>query len=372
MSFESNFIESNGERIIKDDYNGVSILIREKDGFINATKIAKDNGKQNHLCRFFESEKWKEICEKFKEIALRQKRSNGKNYENYELFYNISNVCIECRGTYVIPDLIHFVAEWCNIEYAFKVNIIMNNINKLKELKHEDGNEFLETITERLQNKIKDLEEDNEKKQDKIDELLKETKQQRKEMREQTRKIDELLHENKKQTRKLDKANNKIDDLKDILKSHKGRLTGEAVKDSKVLMLYLCNSSDNEHHIKIVRSQPEYLRGRDKKIFEQEKYLFLSYLPEAINQNKEILNEVLNKKKFKNIMSLNSAGGKTKININSLNYLKHNYPDDYKEFTDKKIKRKITNYAKEFIKSYEHELEELINNNEDDNNEYSE
>ena len=365
MSFESNFIESNGERFIKADYNGISILIREKDEFINATKIAKDNGKQKNIARYFESEKWKEICEKFNKISLPQKRGNGKNHENYELFYNISNVCIECRGTYVIPDLIHFVAEWCNIEYAFKVNVIMNNINKLKELEHKDGNEFLNTITERLQNKIKDLEEDNGKKQDKIDELLKEVKHQ-------SKRIDELLHENKKQTRKLNKTNNKIDDLKDILKSHKGRLTGEAVKDSKVLMLYLNNDSDNEHYIKIVRSQPEYLRGRDKKIFEQEKYLFLSYLPEAINQNKEILNEVLNKKKFKNIMSLNSAGGKTKININSLNYLKHNYPDDYKEFSDKKIKRKITNYAKEFIKSYEHELEELINNNEDDNEEYSE
>ena len=49
MSFLSDFIESNGERFIKADYNGISILIREKDGFINATKIAKDNGKQEHL-----------------------------------------------------------------------------------------------------------------------------------------------------------------------------------------------------------------------------------------------------------------------------------------------------------------------------------
>ena len=73
-------------------------------------------------------------------------------------------------------------------------------------------------------------------------------------------------------------------------------------------------------------------------------------------------------------MSLNSIGGKTKININSLNYLKHNYPNDYKEFSDKKIKRKIINYSKEFINSYKHELEELINNNENDNDneEYSE
>lgn len=188
-------------------------------------KSPKITENKNIWTVFFDSERWIEICEKFKEIVSPQKRGNEKNSENYESFYNISNVCIECRGTYVHPDLVHFVAEWCNIEYAFKVNIIMNNINKLKELEHKDGNEFLETITKRSKNKIKDLEEDNGKKQDKIDELL----------------------------------------------------------------------------------------------------------PEAINQNKELLNEVLNKKKFKNIMSLNSIGGKTKININSLNYLKHNYPNDYKE-----------------------------------------
>ena len=61
MSFLSDFIESNGERFIKADYNGISILIREKDGFINATKIAKDNGKQKRLSEYFDSKKWKEM-----------------------------------------------------------------------------------------------------------------------------------------------------------------------------------------------------------------------------------------------------------------------------------------------------------------------
>ena len=59
MSISSNFIESNGEKFIKADYNGISILIREKDGFINATKIAKDNGKQKRLSEYLGSNKWK-------------------------------------------------------------------------------------------------------------------------------------------------------------------------------------------------------------------------------------------------------------------------------------------------------------------------
>ena len=118
--------------------------------------FAKDNGKQKHLDRFFNSEKWIEICKNFKKINPPQKRGGSENTE-FLTNYIINSVgkC-EIYGTYVIPDLIHFVAEWCNIEYAFKVNIIMNNINKLKELEHKDGDEFLDTITKRLQNKIKD------------------------------------------------------------------------------------------------------------------------------------------------------------------------------------------------------------------------
>ena len=65
MPINNDIIVSNGEEFTRSDYNGVNIIIRNVDGYINATKIAKDNGKQKHLDRFLKSEKWVEICEAY-------------------------------------------------------------------------------------------------------------------------------------------------------------------------------------------------------------------------------------------------------------------------------------------------------------------
>ena len=41
MSVIYDKITSNGETFTRADYNGVSILIRDKDGYINVTKITR-------------------------------------------------------------------------------------------------------------------------------------------------------------------------------------------------------------------------------------------------------------------------------------------------------------------------------------------
>ena len=75
MPINNDGIISNGEEFTRSDYNGVNIIIRNKDGYINATKIARDNGKQNNLARYLNSDKWLEICEAYKN-SLPQKRGN--------------------------------------------------------------------------------------------------------------------------------------------------------------------------------------------------------------------------------------------------------------------------------------------------------
>ena len=165
-------IESNNETFTRSDYNGVSILIRDKDGYINATKIAKDNDKQKRLNEYFKSDKWKEICSIMKNISP---DFSGKTYT--QLYYKITTTeiggKIETYGTYVHPDLVHFVAEWCNIEYAFKVNIIMNEINKLKEVNKKNGNEYLNKIITELKDKNEYLRKENIIQKTEISELKK-------------------------------------------------------------------------------------------------------------------------------------------------------------------------------------------------------
>ena len=372
MSVISDKITSNGETFTGADYNGVSILIRDKDGYINVTKIYKDNNiSRQSFNTYMNSEKWNEICRNFNKFSLSVKTDN----ENNQPFYDIKNVTNECRGTYVHPDLVHFVAEWCNISYAFKVSVIMNNINTIKNLSHTDGNDNLDNIInkqkleiERLSNTIneKDTEIGELKsKLDKVieqnDKLLSDNKEQFKHIDEQNKKIDELMNENKKQTDKLNKLTDINLDLKDHLIGNKGRLTGEGVKDSKLLMMYLAKDKNNNTFIKIIRSQIDNLKGTNKRIYNNKGYLFLSYLPEAINQNKEVLNNVLTMKRYKGYIKAINNGGITKLLINKDNYLLNNYGSRYKQFSTEKIDNKIKLFVDKFITSYKKELEQQIN-----------
>lgn len=158
MSINNNKIDINGDLYTRSDFNGISIIIHDKDGYINATKIAKDNNKQKHLERYLKSDKLDEICSSWLKISLPQKRGGLVNKS--ELTYIITTGTQEIYGTYVHPELIHFVAEWCNIEYAFKVCIIMNEINKLKELKNKDGKENLQNIINELKHKNEKLQQE--------------------------------------------------------------------------------------------------------------------------------------------------------------------------------------------------------------------
>ena len=172
MSINSEIFESNGEQFTRSDYNGVNIIIRNKDGYINATKIAKDNGKQKHLDRFINSDKWKEICEAYMNEAVKNSlprfRGRPENSEKFDSFdslneqeinlsYVIKSGTQEIYGTYVHPKLIHFVAEWCNISYAFKVATIMDNIDKIKTLRKTSGNYNLTQTIEKQCSEIKFL-----------------------------------------------------------------------------------------------------------------------------------------------------------------------------------------------------------------------
>ena len=103
-------------------YNGISVLIRDNDGYINATKLGND---KKEARKYVNGDKFDEICN------LWMKNRSGKNRPDPEMTpkYQISHASNEFKGTYVHPDLIHFVAEWVDISYAFTVADIMNSIN---------------------------------------------------------------------------------------------------------------------------------------------------------------------------------------------------------------------------------------------------
>ncbi|EAX86330.1 hypothetical protein TVAG_442490 [Trichomonas vaginalis G3] len=119
--------KSNGETFTKGTYNGIEVLRRDRDGYVNATKMAREAGKLNHLNRFLNSAKMQEILEFWLKEYGRAKSGSTSKQAFYELTKGVMN---EFKGIYIHPDLVHFVAEWCSVKYAFYVKDIMDSIDK--------------------------------------------------------------------------------------------------------------------------------------------------------------------------------------------------------------------------------------------------
>ena len=105
-------------------YNGVSIVYRTSDKYVNASRLCSD-GKRDFRT-FKRSDKWRRIIEYWNQQYSESCVQNCTD-AFYELMKGYPN---EYRGQYVHPNLVHFVAEWISIEYAFKVAEIMNLINE--------------------------------------------------------------------------------------------------------------------------------------------------------------------------------------------------------------------------------------------------
>lgn len=140
------FETKDGDRFYNDHYNDIRIIVREKDGYINATRIATDNGKQKNFSRFIDSARWNDIISTFRKQYL---ESEVLVDPMYILHSTIPDSHKDARGTYVHPKLIHFIAEWVSLDYAFKVSHIMDLLNE--ELHNR-------TIT--LEQKIAELEQE--------------------------------------------------------------------------------------------------------------------------------------------------------------------------------------------------------------------
>ena len=140
MNFNKLTNKRNGETFTKGTYNGIEILRRDVDGYINASKMAKDAGKYNNLHRFLQSVKMIEILDYWYKNEVNCGPITFDSTEKqafYELYKGVEN---DFKGIYIHPDLIHFVVEWCSVEYCFKVKHIMDSINDKVHEKLDENN----------------------------------------------------------------------------------------------------------------------------------------------------------------------------------------------------------------------------------------
>ena len=144
MAVEQSYITACGEKFVNGSYNGISILIREKDGYVNATKLCNQFRKEfRHIKR---NQSWHEFYNEFvKEYVGRDKNPDLI----YELKKGFSN---DYSGIYVHPKLINTISFWVNPKYAVYVSKIMDLINERNQIENNS-----------LDDTIKQLQEENSK-----------------------------------------------------------------------------------------------------------------------------------------------------------------------------------------------------------------
>ena len=133
----------NNETFTLSTYNGFKIIIRDLDGYINASDVVKQINKQEKLT--------KQIKTLFKSVQYQDFEKTLKTIlPNKELNYNLKKeVKNNLRGSYVHPKIINFVCFWCSPTYALLVGEIMDSINEQNT-----------TVMNKL---IKDLQDENNK-----------------------------------------------------------------------------------------------------------------------------------------------------------------------------------------------------------------
>lgn len=137
----SEVININGRSFRRTTWNEIVVIQDVETGYYQASKICKDNGKK--LKHWLENKRTDELLEAYASHL-------GKQIKNSEAAIptSVQNVLIyqikltgnelvkyaEYQGWFVHPKLVHHIAEWASIDYAIKVEEIMNLINEQNKL----------------------------------------------------------------------------------------------------------------------------------------------------------------------------------------------------------------------------------------------
>ena len=109
-----------------ETYNGIAIVRETTTGYINASRMCSDNGKKWRSYK--QTNQWKDI-EKVAEKYIKIDGVSGPSKIGRTQF-DVINAENDYKGTYLHPKLIHFVAEYVSVDYAFQVQELMDSINE--------------------------------------------------------------------------------------------------------------------------------------------------------------------------------------------------------------------------------------------------
>ena len=122
-------IKFDNETFTRGTYNGISVIIRDKDGFINATHMCEQFNKR--FRKLNDNQSWRAYFDEFKRVYTNSPNSGGCSDEEfmYRLHAGIPDSQKYLRGFYVDRRLINYIAIWASPAYAIRVGVIMDSIN---------------------------------------------------------------------------------------------------------------------------------------------------------------------------------------------------------------------------------------------------
>ncbi|KAA6395082.1 MAG: hypothetical protein EZS28_009391 [Streblomastix strix] len=115
-------------------YNGIAIIVRSTDEWVNASKMVMTLTKndKSRLDELFKSVNWIKYYNYFKQ---QQQKLTPEITE--VTFYEENNTYPKnLRGYYVHPKLVNYTAIWASPQYASDVGEIMDSINKNSLAQH--------------------------------------------------------------------------------------------------------------------------------------------------------------------------------------------------------------------------------------------
>ena len=152
-------IQFNSETFTKGTYNSLSIIIRDKDGFVNATYMCQQFNKRFRKIK--ENQSFRQYFDEFKRIyTTRPKKDRCSDEEfMYRLNAGIPDAQKDLRGMYVDKRLINYITIWASPTYAIRVSLIMDSIDaKVHDVLNEKQlDDTVENATPIIKNIVKSI-----------------------------------------------------------------------------------------------------------------------------------------------------------------------------------------------------------------------
>ena len=268
-----------------------------KAGYINATKLCQNAGKQlGHWVRNDDSKKMIETF--FSAFQIRKA----------ELIIKIntgSKHLTQLRGTYVHPDLIPHIASWASPEFAIKVSKIVNKY--IIDQAIEDKNRLLK----KKQDKIDRMSAKIDKLLDNNKELLTNNKELLLKNDEQSLKLKKMNTRMKRLLKKNDQIHEEVQDINGKLTTavHARVVSTGKLKDNNMLIIIKNNDDPEEYDedekiyeyycMRILKSTYCTQIAQHKKRHPDMKILLeINYSPNSINLFKRIKDKLKGKIEF--------------------------------------------------------------------------